>query len=63
MAFPRRHEKHAQAVADFRSMSDRDFARLSTEDKARHIHLGMQALGRTLAELDNAIPRVRSHGD
>jgi len=59
---------------DFRAVSDEDFARLSTEDKFRHLHLGKLALTRTLAELDaattaadqerqRAMARSRSHGD
>jgi hypothetical protein len=63
MALPHAPEMGEKPAADFRSMSDRDFARLSTEDKFRHIRLGMRELARTLAELDNAMPKIRSHGD
>lgn len=44
-------------------MSDQEFAQLSTKDKFRHIHLGMQELARTLAELDSAMPADRPHGE
>ena len=36
---------------DFRSVSDEDFARLSTEEKFRHVNLGMRELTRALVEL------------
>jgi hypothetical protein len=32
-------------------MSDQDFARLSTEEKLRHVHLGMRELVQTLDDL------------
>ena len=54
MAFPPR---------DFRSLSEQDFARLSTLDKFRHIHLGLQELARALAELDSVMPGDRPHGN
>ncbi len=36
---------------DFRPVSDEDFARLSTEEKFRHVHQGMRELTRALVEL------------
>jgi len=63
MAFPRMFPKDEKSAADFRSLSDDEFARLSTEDKFRHIHLGMLDLARTLAELAPAMPRGRPHGE
>jgi hypothetical protein len=74
MAFPRRPANDEDPAADFRSVSDEEFARLSTEDKFRHLHLGMLELTRTLAELDaattaanperqRAMARGRSHAD
>jgi hypothetical protein len=62
MAFPRGCAKDEKPATDFRSISDADFARLSTEDKFRHIHLGMVQLSQTLAELAPAISRGRSNG-
>jgi hypothetical protein len=35
----------------FRPVSDADFARLSTEEKFRHVHLGMVELAQALDEL------------
>ena len=35
-------------------MSDQDFARLSTEEKFRHVHLGMCELAQALDELASA---------
>lgn len=63
MAFPRVPAKGEEPAMEFRSMSDQDFARLSTEDKFQHIHLGMLELARTLAELRLAIPTDRSHDE
>jgi len=74
MAFPSGPAKYQEPAADFRSLSDEDFARLSTEEKFRHIHLGMLELTRTLVELaagttaanqerQRATPSGRSHGD
>jgi hypothetical protein len=63
MAYPRGPAKDENPVTDFRSISDEDFARLSTADKFRHIHLGMRQLARTLAELAPALPGGRSHGE
>lgn len=57
MAFPRAPANDEKAPTDFRSISDEAFARLSTEDKFRHIHLGMLELARTLAELAPATAR------
>jgi hypothetical protein len=54
MAFPSKPANDENPAADFRSVSDEDFARLATEDKFRHLHLGMLELTRTLAELDAA---------
>ena len=51
MAFPSRPANDKKAKADFRSMSDQDFARLSTEEKFRHVQLGMRELTQTLVEL------------
>ena len=67
-------ELYEKPAADFRSVSEEDFARLSTEDKFRHIHLGMLELTRTLVELaaaataadqerPPAMPSGRSRGD
>jgi len=36
---------------DFRSVSDEDFARLSTEEKFKHVHQGMRELTRALVDL------------
>jgi hypothetical protein len=63
MAFPSGPAKHKKPAADFRSISGEDFARLSTEDKFRHIHLGMLELTRTLVELAAAAKAGRAHGD
>jgi len=54
MAFPNKPTKDETAAADFRSMSDQDFARLPTEEKFRHVHLGMRELAQALAELATA---------
>jgi hypothetical protein len=43
--------KHRKTTRDFLSVSDDDFARLSTEEKFRHVHLGMLELTRALVEL------------
>ena len=51
MAFPSRLPKHENPAADFRSVSEDDFARLSTEDKFRHLHLGVLELTRALLAL------------
>jgi hypothetical protein len=51
MAFPSRPRQYTNATAGFRSMSDEDFARLSTEEKFRHVHLGMLELTQALVEL------------
>jgi hypothetical protein len=51
MAFPRRPANDEDPAADFRSVSDEEFARLSTEDKFRHLHLGMLELTLALVEL------------
>ena len=59
---PRKPTKDETAATEFRSMSDQDFARLSTVDKFEHIHLGMLELARTLAELNAAMPMDRAHG-
>jgi hypothetical protein len=74
MAFPSGPAEYGEPAADFRSLSDEDFARLSTEDKFRHINLGVLELTRTLVELAAAttaanqerqrtMPSGRSHGD
>jgi hypothetical protein len=57
MAFPSAPPKYEKPAADFRSVSAEAFARLSTEDKFRHIHLGMLELTRTLVELAAAKKR------
>jgi hypothetical protein len=51
MASPGGPTKDEKASADFRSMSDQDFARLSIEGKFRHVHLGMRELAQALDEL------------
>ena len=51
MAFPSGPTKDEKARAHFQAMSDQDFARLSTEEKLRHVHLGMRELVQTLDEL------------
>jgi hypothetical protein len=73
MAFASRPTKDEEAEANFRCVSDEDFARLSIEGKVRHIHLGMVVLTRTLVELAAATMAVnqecsaplsgRPHGD
>ena len=57
MAFPPAPVKDEAPAMEFQSMSDQEFARLSTEEKFRHIHLGMLELSRTLAELHPAMPK------
>jgi hypothetical protein len=51
MAFPGGPTKDQKARTDFRSMSDQEFARLSIEEKVRHVHLGVRELSQTLDEL------------
>jgi hypothetical protein len=51
MAFPSGPTKYYKTAAAFRPVSDADFARLSTEEKFRHVHLGMLELTQTLVEL------------
>jgi hypothetical protein len=51
MAFPGRPTKDQKTAAAFRPVSDADFARLSTEEKVRHVHLGMLELTQALVEL------------
>ena len=51
MASPVGPTKHKTPSEDFRSMSDQDFARLSTEEKLRHLHLGTLDLAQALDEL------------
>jgi hypothetical protein len=74
MAFPSGPAKSENPAADFLSVSKEDFARLSIEDKFRHIHLGMLELTQSLVEFaatttaanqerQRAIPSGRSHGD
>ena len=48
MASPVGPTKHKTASEEFRSMSDQDFARLSTEEKFRHLHLGTLELAQAL---------------
>jgi hypothetical protein len=50
-------------ASDFRSISDEDFARLSTEEKLRHVNLGMLELTRTLVELAAAAKAAKHDGD
>lgn len=61
MAVPGRLTKDHKAEAAFRPISDAEFARLSTKEKFRHIHLGMLELGQALVELaaTTAATRVR----
>jgi hypothetical protein len=73
MTFPSGPAKYEKPAADFRQVSKETFARLSTEDKFRHIHLGMLELTRTLVELaaattaanqrQRAMPSGGPHGD
>jgi hypothetical protein len=64
MAFPSRPTQYTDATAGFRSMSDEDFARLSTEEKLRHVHLGMRELTQALVELAAATKRRgRQYGE
>ena len=51
MAFPSGPTKHTKTTPDFRSVSNEDFARLTTEEKSRHVHLGMLELTQALVEL------------
>jgi hypothetical protein len=51
MPLPSSHTKHRKTTRDFLSVSRDDFARLSTEEKFRHVHLGMVELTRALVEL------------
>jgi hypothetical protein len=63
MAFPGGPTKHDKARADLQSMSDEDFARLSTEEKFRHVCLQMRELTQTLLELAAATKGSgRPHG-
>jgi hypothetical protein len=52
MAVPSRPTQDHKAAAAFRPLSDADFARLSTEEKVRHVYLGMLELAQALVELD-----------
>jgi hypothetical protein len=61
MAIPSRPTKDHQTATAFGPLSDADFARLSTEEKFRHVHLGMVELAQALDEL--AATTGRSHGD
>jgi hypothetical protein len=61
MANPSGPAKYEKTAVDFRSVSDEDFARLSTEDKFRHINLGMLELTRTLVELAAATTAAAAH--
>jgi hypothetical protein len=63
MAFPPAPATYEAQATDFWTLSDEDFARLSTQDKFRHIQLGMLELARTRAELNPAMPGERSHGE
>jgi hypothetical protein len=74
MALPSGPAKYERPAADFRSVSKEEFARLSTEAKFRHIHLGTLELTRALVEFAAATaanqapqraapPSGRSHGD
>jgi hypothetical protein len=74
MAFPSRPTKDQKTATAFRPVSDAEFARLSTEQKLRHVHLGMAELAQALVELAAAtanqelrlyaIPTIgRAHGD
>jgi hypothetical protein len=58
---PSRPPNDQQTAAAFRPVSDADFARLSTEEKFRHVHLGMVELAQALDELVAATGRA--HGD
>ena len=51
MPLPSSQTKHRKTARDFLSVSNDDFARLSTEEKFRHVHLGMRELTRVLVEL------------
>ena len=51
MASPDAPTQDEKPRAHFQSMSDVDFARLSTEEKFRHVHLGMRELAQALDEL------------
>jgi hypothetical protein len=51
MAFPSRPTKDQETATNFRPVSDAEFARLSTEEKFRHVHLGMLELTQALVEL------------
>jgi hypothetical protein len=63
MKFPTGPTKQNKAATDFQSMSDEDFARLSTEEKFRHVCLGMRELTQTLVELAAATKgRGRPYG-
>jgi hypothetical protein len=52
-----------KTTADFRSISDEDFARLSTEEKFRHVNLGMLELTRALVELAAAAKAAKHDGE
>jgi hypothetical protein len=63
MAFPQAPATYDGPATDFWSLSDEDFARLPTQEKFRHIHLGMLELAKMLAKSPAALPRDRSHGE
>ena len=52
MAIPGRPTKDQKTATTFEPLSDAAFARLSTEEKFRHVHLGMLELAQALVELD-----------
>jgi hypothetical protein len=50
MASTREHT-HRITTRQFLAVSDEDFARLSTEEKLKHVRQGMRELTRALADL------------
>jgi hypothetical protein len=62
MAFPSRPANHQNTATAFR-LSDAEFARLSIEEKVRHVHLGMLELTQALVELAAAKTAGRPHGE
>jgi hypothetical protein len=62
MAFPGAPTRDQNTATAFR-LSDAEFARLSTEEKLRHVHLGMLDLTQALVELDAATTPGRPHGE
>jgi hypothetical protein len=63
MAFPGRPTKDQNTATAFRPVSDADFARLSIDEKFRHVHLGMLDLAQALVELAAATTTGRPHGE